>query len=531
VSLRPLRALALLTPLAGVALLVAGPVQARTVPPPAPFRVLVLEHVSDSTFRSLARHGAVGLLRPGFGPTTNRRQALAELVRGAEVNARLGGVPAGRPLISVTKVTGTPTGHPVIVVNLPPSGKPIANDRLYRVAVLGRGFHGLLASPTTRIPGLVSIVDIAPTALGRARGSLSSVSSRTPVADLASLGQQINANNRLKYAALFIVVGVALLLALLGLRAATTAVPAALVVNLALGVMQVSNEVALCAFVTVGTLVGALWLARACRGDGSLLLLYGGVVLLYALVLTARPEWAAITPLGPTQNQRFWGIGNQLETLLLAPLLAGAVLARRRFGIAGFAAFAFLGIVVMTDNRLGADGGGAIALGVALAFLGARLLRLGVRGFVTLLAVSATAVLGVVSYNLRQPGPNHLRSAFAHGISGLAASLQSRVPLAYEPALRQWALVLPLAIVFLVTLALALHGARQRVRRDLILSVAVALVVSLLVNDSAGYELAGGIAVLAGAARFSPSYARMPVAVLAGAALEAEPAATKVTQN
>ena len=37
-----------------------------------------------------------------------------------------------------------------------------------------------------------------------------------------------------------------------------------------------------------------------------------------------RPDWVALTPLGPTQNSRFWGIGNQLETLLLAPLLAGA---------------------------------------------------------------------------------------------------------------------------------------------------------------------------------------------------------------
>jgi hypothetical protein len=32
---------------------------------------------------------------------------------------------------------------------------------------LGGGFHGPLQSATTKIPGLVSIVDIAPTALGR----------------------------------------------------------------------------------------------------------------------------------------------------------------------------------------------------------------------------------------------------------------------------------------------------------------------------------------------------------------------------
>ena len=104
----------------------------------------------------------------------------------------------------------------------------------------------------------------------------------------------------------------------------------------------------------------------------------------------------AITPLGPTQNSRYWGIGNQLETLLLAPLLAGAALARRLFGAAGFAAFALLGLVTVAGNKFGSDGGGAIVLGVAFAFLGARLLRLGARGFVTMLLAAATAVMAIV---------------------------------------------------------------------------------------------------------------------------------------
>ena len=40
----------------------------------------------------------------------------------------------------------------------------------------------------------------------------------------------------------------------------------------------------------------------------------------------------------------------------------------------GFSAFGALGLFMMTDNRFGSDGGGAIVLGIALAFLGARLL-------------------------------------------------------------------------------------------------------------------------------------------------------------
>jgi hypothetical protein len=128
--------------------------------------VVVVDRMSDATFALLSRLGAVGLLRPSYGPTTNRRRALAELVRGTEVNARLGGVPQGRPLINVNGVAEFNRCKLCIVVQLPPRGRPIPNDRLYRIAVIGGGFHGLLASPTTHIPGLVSIVDIAPTDLG-----------------------------------------------------------------------------------------------------------------------------------------------------------------------------------------------------------------------------------------------------------------------------------------------------------------------------------------------------------------------------
>jgi hypothetical protein len=302
-----------------------------------------------------------------------------------------------------------------------------------------------------------------------------------------------------------------------------TAVPAALLVNLALGIGQVSNEVLLCAAVSAGTALVALVLARFCRGEAALLALYGGVVALYALVMVKRPEWQAINPFGPTQNSRFWGIGNQVETLLLAPLLAGALLARRRFGLLGFVLFGIFGLVVITDNRLGADGGGAIVLGLALAVLGTRLFRLGGSGFVALLASAATAVLWIVSRGLDQRGPNHLRSAFAHDGGGLLASLESRVPLSYLPALHQWQLVLPLALTLAVSFALAWRAARQESTRDLLLAFGVAIVTSLLVNDSAAYELAAGTAVVGALARFAPAPMPARVRVLAPAKLEPEP--------
>jgi hypothetical protein len=312
---------------------------------------------------------------------------------------------------------------------------------------------------------------------------------------------------------LLIAAALLLLFALFGLRAAVTAVPAALLVNLGLGVAQVSNEVLLIAGLSAGTALLAFALARVCRNDDALLMLYGGVVFLYAAAMVSRPEWQAINPFGPTQNSRFWGIGNQLETLLLLPLLAGAVLARRRFGVAGFLLFGFFGLTVMTDSRLGADGGGAIVLGVALAVLGSRLFRLRLGGFIGLLAGAALAVLWLVQQGLAQSGPDHLRSAFDGGVSGFLASLASRWPLSYLPALQHWTLVVPLLLVLTAVFVVAWRKTDVAATRDLLLALGVALVTSLLINDSAAYELAGGIAVIGAAARFVPTSAPVRIRV------------------
>jgi hypothetical protein len=519
---RPVRLIALFGVALSVCVALAAPgtASARNNPRGETFHVVVVDRISDATWAELAHRGAVGLLRPSYGPTTNRRRALAELVRGTEVNARLGGVPKGKPLINTNKAPVYPNCKACIVVQLPPRGRPIANDRLYRIAVIGGGYHGLLTSPTTHIPGLVSIVDIEPTDYGGHPATSLSWTPSKPTASLAqlsSLDHAIGANNRLKFAALFILAGVLLALALLGLRAAVTAVPAALLVNLALGAGHVSNEVILCAAISAGTVLVAFVLARLCRSESALLALYGGVVALYAFLMITRPEWQAVNPFGPTQNSRFWGIGNQVETLLLAPLLAGAFLARRRFGILGFVLFGVFGLVVMTDNRFGADGGGAIALGIALAVLGTRLFKLGARGFIGLLASAAFAVLWIVSRGLAQPGPNHLRSAFSDHGAGLLSSLESRWPLSYLPALHTWQMVLPLLFMLAAAFALAWRFARQQSTRDLLLAFGVAIVTSLLVNDSAAYELTAAIAVVGAFARFAPAPAPARASVLAPA--------------
>src|SRR6188508_1733455 len=109
---------------------------------------------------------AMGLLVPGAGPETSREQAREALVRGEVRNSLRGGSPEGKPLITVAPFPVRPGPFlRYILVQLPPAGTQ-ANDERYPLLVHAPGYSGILTSDSTRIPGLVSIADIAPTALG-----------------------------------------------------------------------------------------------------------------------------------------------------------------------------------------------------------------------------------------------------------------------------------------------------------------------------------------------------------------------------
>jgi hypothetical protein len=331
------------------------------------------------------------------------------------------------------------------------------------------------------------------------------VPSSSAVAKVERLDAQIHGEDRLKYAGLLIVVGLVILLALLGHNAARTAIPAALVANIAVGALPISNEVAIVAVFTTATVVGALWLGRICRNDLALLGVIVGVLALYVFVFAKQPALAAVTPLGPDQNLRFWGIGDQIATLLFAPILIGAVIARQRLGWLGFAAFAVIGLFVMTDNRLGANGGGAIGLGFALAVLAARLSRRGFVAFAAVLTATGAVVFEIVKHGLATPGPNHLRSAFGQGIQGFIDVATHRVPLVYVPALHDWPLTLPLAVILVVSGVFAVRSSRARVSRDILFALGAGLLASLLINDATGFMLAAGIGCTSAVTRFVPS--------------------------
>jgi Uncharacterized protein conserved in bacteria len=105
---------------------------------------------------------ALGLYVPGAGGTVSRAGTIAALRRGKVENAALGGRASGKILADV--VFGVPDNpvEPAAYVTLPPSGTH-PNTTRYLVAIAGAGYHGILTSDSTRIRGLVSVADIAPT--------------------------------------------------------------------------------------------------------------------------------------------------------------------------------------------------------------------------------------------------------------------------------------------------------------------------------------------------------------------------------
>ena len=92
----------------------------------------------------------------------SRAGTIAALRRGKVENAALGGRAGGKILADV--VFGVPDNPvaPAAYVTLPPSGTH-PNTTRYLVAIAGADYHGILTSDSTRIRGLVSVADIAPT--------------------------------------------------------------------------------------------------------------------------------------------------------------------------------------------------------------------------------------------------------------------------------------------------------------------------------------------------------------------------------
>ena len=180
------------------------------------------------------------------------------------------------------------------------------------VALLGA--RGLLTSDSTRIDGLVTPQDVS---AGRATGR----SRRHPAAALRTLDRRIERNDRWRLPLTIALATLLIVLAAVRPRLALRALLVALAANLWL-----SPVLALVA----GVAVLVLPLGLACAA----------ILAAYLVSMGLDAETVALSPFGPSQSGRFYGVNNLLETMLLAPALVGAALLGR-WGI-GVAALAFV---------------------------------------------------------------------------------------------------------------------------------------------------------------------------------------------
>ena len=437
--------------------------------------------------------GAYGLLVPGAGPDTSREQALAALVQGEVRNSLRGDLPEEPPLINVDELAGAPE-PPYILVALPKGGTQ-PNDRRYPVVVVAPGYRGILLSDSTRIPGLVSIADIAPTALGE-NGALGSTADAHPAATLAALDDRIDEHNDSRVPAGLLAGLILIALALLWPKAALLGFGAALLANLALGLAEVSSFWPTLVVIGLAAAAGGPLLALALRSDLAVGLFLAGIVAAYLVALGVDGSAVALSPFGPSQNSRFYGLSNFLETMLLVPALGGAVFLWRRLGWAAFAGIALLSFVTVAGNRFGADGGGAIVLAVAFPLLAIPLARLRGRRLAVAIGTAIAVAAGLLVLDAVTGPESHVSRALDSGPSGIAADLRDRVELSWNRIADQADIAAVVAVCLPVLVILVIRLLRSDApleRRALPLAYAAALATSLVVNDSPNDVLTAGL--------------------------------------
>ncbi|MGE5689131.1 MAG: hypothetical protein ACM33B_01100 [Pseudomonadota bacterium] len=424
---------------------------------------------------AVAPRAAVGWLVPGAGPETSRAIALASLERGAVENSLRGGLPDGAPIARVRFADAVPHEPGVVVLELPEGGRQ-PNDRRYPIALTGAS--GLLGSDATRIDGLVAVADVA-------RGKLKTSASGDPVGTLRELDDRIRDNGTARLPGSLLAAAIVVVLAFVRPRAAVAGLATGALANLLLGVLGVSTPWVTIPLLALGTLAG-LWVAPT----AALLL---GTVAAYGVAMAVDASWVALSPLGPTQNARFYGISNLLETMLLPVALAGAFLLWRRFGAAGLGIAAAVALVTVAGSRFGADAGGAVVLlagfGVLLAMLLPR--RLALTAAAALVAVTALAlVLGPAT---------HL------GAADLPGDLWDRVTLSWHRATDGWTVGIVTVLALGVLAVLVVRGPK----RPLPLAIAAAIAVSMVVNDSPQDVALGGLVGFLALARWDEAH-RVP---------------------
>jgi hypothetical protein len=386
---------------------------------------------------------AYGLYVPGRGAAQVTRASIAEAV---------GGFRGG-------------TSDVEILLSLP-GAKPVPNHPL-EIVISGGDYRGLLIDRNTHLPGLVSVGSIRETVRSLERGDHPPITSRpdgSAEQTTSRLAERLSRAHDARSSA-NVALGVLMgLLALLALgsrsgwiaRASVLAAPAMLALGLAW-----RSAIAL----FFASLVLALAFAFPRRAFVPLCVLVLGGAL---LVLWQWPETNSLATIGPHPDAggRFYGVTNQVETLLLPSALVSGLVA------------APLALLMIGWSRAGADGGGLIVYAAGYAMLALR-----AYGRVTWrrAAVAAAAVLvagvALVALDAATGGSSHV----THALNGsLPGDIAHRLRASEQGATRSAGsfLLFSVGVVLLVGLA------RIRPRPVLLDAMLVAVATSLVVNDT-----------------------------------------------
>ena len=466
------------------ALLSAAPARAADV------AVVVRPLFSAAEF---ATAGAVGEFVAGAGPWVSRESALAAVETGKVRNSLLGGKPGGPRLI---QVSGKPA-EITIYVSLPPPGWH-DNDRRYPIAIVGGGYQGILTSPSTRIRGLVSIADIAPTAIALERDrkpTIRAESDSDAPATLTRLERRLTDARDVRWPAALIMIVAVISRGLLAIakrsqlagRAALLAPPTALAASLLLSGAGVTRPALVGVLLATAVFPGALALAAVTRRPVALAAALVAVLVLYLIVLAAWPEVNAVSAYGPHADEggRFYGLPNRVETILLLP----ALLAVGLLGLATVIPVAALALATVGLSATGADGGGLIVMAAGFLALALRLRGRALQPRTIALGAGAVLALAlaIVGIDAALGGSSHVTRAVGGGPTELAGDFARRIELSFERVTSS----LQQGLFFLIGLSvLAVPGLarpRSAVRDALLVAIAVSLVVNDAPIDAVGY--------------------------------------------
>jgi hypothetical protein len=459
--------------------------------------------------------------------------APADIVPGLlTATLRKEGVSGGSLEIRPAKlVKASPHRGELLVAIARPTGE---NDEPLPIGIAGRGFHGNLASDSTRIEGYVLSTDVAPTILrhfgidvpGEMSGQPIEAEGTADPGAIESLGARMDviSSRRGPVVGLNIVVWLVALLLVVFFSRGRLARPAVRVVGLAL--VYLPLVLLLGAALEPGeTAERLLVLALAPLLGGATLLLLRGyralavaaalTVLAYAVDVIAGSPLTSLSLLGPNPGLgvRFYGIGNELEAVLAVLVTAGV-----GAGLAGFAprassrswaltfvAAGLLAAIVFAAGRFGADVGAAIVFPVGAAVAARESAGRRRRSLLLAVVAAPAAVLGLLALVDLLSGANaHLtRSVLdAGGLGDLADVAQRRLQLSAHSFSR------PILLAFLPVVAVA--AVLAWVRRDRLgawvagvlamraglLGALAATVVGTLANDSGALVLEIGTAYL-----------------------------------